>query len=189
MMYHFAVDTETTGFQDPYPIEIAVVNVADPSICFYARIKTEKEIHPMATKVHGICNLSLKNCRTETEVMNDFVDFIKFHGGPNVTLVAHNSKYDSSVINNALMRSKLEILSNPWECTLEKSRKQKYPKNSLEDCCLRANIPYENSHCALGDAMMCAKIYKFLENEEILNEALAQVNQEEAEFIEKIVRA
>lgn len=188
-MYHFAVDTETTGFQDPHPIEIAAVNVLDPSICFYERIRTQKQIHPMATKVHGICNLTLQNCRSEAEVMKDFVDFLNLNGGSDITFVAHNSKFDMSVINNALSRSNIQTLANKWECTLEKSRKQNYLKNTLEDCCKRTGVEYENSHNALGDALMCAKVYKILDQDEIHANALKQINQEEHDLIEEIIRS
>jgi DNA polymerase III epsilon subunit-like protein len=159
---HFAVDTETTGIFSPRPIEIACVKIDDFSVSFCERIKPDIPVEPRATLVHNITESDLQSCRSETEVMTAFVHFLQTVASP-IVLVAHNAQFDRQVIEHALERSKLAWPCDvSWECTLTMSR-EKYGrqiKNTLESCCLRHSIPYEDAHSALPDAIMCAKIYK-----------------------------
>lgn len=181
----FAVDTETTGLKDARPIEIAAVCVDDFSIAFCERIKPDIPIEAGAIAVHGITAKSLASCRTEKEVMQDFVTFIARHGAK--TIVAHNAAFDQSVIAKAMDRAAIPSLGLPWACTLEMSRAKfaaRGSKHKLSDCCARAGIEYKDAHCALSDAIMCARVFKsFFEptlEEMRMDAGLAAVNAEEA---------
>lgn len=181
---HFAVDTETTGLKNSYPVEIAAVKVEDVLVNFCQRIRTTADIDPRAQAVHGISKASLANCPSELQVMNSFMEFLLSNaGGRPIVLVAHNAKFDRDVIERALQRCGLALPANTtWECTMTMSRAQNHQYNKLSDCCARAGIPYDDGHCALPDAIMCALVFKsFFEDEtsEIYAEALAQVNAEE----------
>ena len=183
-MRYFAVDTETTGLKKPRPIEIAAVCIDDFSLSFCERIKPTIEIEAGAQKVHGISKESLIGCRSEAEVMKDFLAFLEKNGA--YTLVAHNASFDRDVIENALKRSQLNSLQMPWECTMEMSKdrlKKDGARHRLSDCCERAGIQYEDAHCALPDAIMCAKVFKsfFLPTIEDmwLDAGLAEINARE----------
>lgn len=188
---HFAVDTETNALKSPYPLEIAAVKIDDTSISFCQRIRTVATIDPRAQAVHGISEASLVNCPSEVSVMTAFRDFLltQANGRP-IVLVAHNAKFDRGVIERALKRCGLD-LPVAWECTMEMSRAQNHASNKLSDCCARAGIPYEDSHCALPDAIMCARVFRSFfedENSALYAEALAQVNEEEEREVLEALR-
>lgn len=181
---HFAVDTETTSLKDPYPVEIAAVKVDDFSVAFCERIRAIVAIDARAEAVHGISERALINCRNEFEVMTDFLQFIvrESKGSP-IVLVAHNAKFDEEVIKNALLRCKLVLPpTTSWACTMQMSRAKKFKKCKLSDCCLRVGIAYKDSHSALPDAIMCARVFKtFFECDDYWNslyDGLDQVNKE-----------
>jgi DNA polymerase III epsilon subunit-like protein len=184
---HFAVDTETNSLNDPYPIEISAVKIDDFSVFFCERIRTDSKIDSRAQEVHGISSMSLIHCRNEADVMKSFINFLSQHAKESeIVLVAHNAKFDKLVILNALKRCNMSLPNNvTWECTREMSRQKQNRNNKLSDCCLRAGIMYKDAHCALPDAIMCARVFKdffkpsakWLEYEE----GLAQVNASEAE--------
>lgn len=181
---HFAVDTETTSLKLPYPIEIAAVMVDDLSVTYCQRIRTQAKIDPRAQAVHGISHACLAKCPEEREVMAQFVDFLRRHAGTrSIVLVAHNARFDREVIERALQRCELSLPSDTsWECTLTMSRSKMHDSNTLSACCARAGIAYEDAHCALPDAIMCAQVFKHFfedENTALFAEALAQVNAEE----------
>jgi DNA polymerase-3 subunit epsilon len=183
-MRHFAIDTETTDLKNAHPIEIAAVCVDDFSIVFCERIRPSIDIDPKAQAVHGISLESLSQCRSESEVMNDFVLFLTTNNAK--TLVAHNAAFDKNVIHGALQRSHLQIPEFEWECTLEMSRR-KMPKlkHKLSDCCLRLGIDYKDAHCALPDAIMCARVFKSFYEPKIedmwMDAGLIAVNEAEKE--------
>jgi DNA polymerase III epsilon subunit-like protein len=43
---------------------------------------------------------------------------------------------------------------------MEMSKAAKHFPNKLSDCCARAGIAYVEAHCALPDAIMCARVFK-----------------------------
>ena len=182
----FAVDTETTGLDDPRPIEIAAVCVDDFSIAFCERIKPEVPIEAEAIALHGMTRESLASCRSESEVIRDFINFLARHGARE--LVAHKASFDRGVIERALERSQMPLLRMPWRCTIDMSR-AKLPqygvRHKLSDCCARAGIDYKEAHSALHDAIMCARVFKnfFAPTLEDLwmDAGLSAVNSQEAE--------
>lgn len=181
---HFAVDTETTALKDPHPVEIAAVKVTDFSAAFCQRIRTTARIDPRAQAVHGISHAALINCPSEPVAMRAFLDFLHAHAGNRpVVLVAHNARFDREVIERALLRCGLALPPHTtWECTMLMSRALNHKSCKLSDCCERAGIAYEDAHCALPDAIMCARVFaSFFEdaNSAIYAEALAQINAEE----------
>lgn len=181
---HFAVDTETTSLKQSYPIEIAAVKIDDLGVTFCQRIRTQAKIDPRAQAVHGISQVSLAKCPEERVVMAQFLDFLRAQAGNRaIVLVAHNARFDRDVIERALQRCSLSLPSDTtWECTMTMSRREMHESHTLAACCARAGIAYEDAHCALSDAIMCAQVFRNFfedENSALFAEALAQVNAEE----------
>lgn len=165
MFVYFAVDTETTGLKSPWPIEIGACKIEDVSISFCEKIKTEAEIEPGACLIHGITKESLSQCQNEDQVLTNFLRFLNTNSQhKHIVLVAHNAKYDKGVIERALKRHNLKFPPNTtWECTMELSKsmdKLKKLKHSLRECCHRIGVEYKDSHSALPDAQMCAKVFQ-----------------------------
>lgn len=168
-MRFIAIDTETTGFRNPLPVEIAAVDVSSGQ-SFCERIKVPLGfLEASATAVHGISDKDLDGCASMSEVLQRFVQFV--NDGP-VTFVAHNASFDKKVMENAFAFCQtvvpLPIQNAQWICTLSMSKKRlplkfapltNHPvKHTLKDCCERANIAYLDGHSALPDAQMCAAI-------------------------------
>jgi DNA polymerase-3 subunit epsilon len=179
---YFAIDTETTGFKDSRPIEIAAVCIDNYSINFCEKINTNVDIEEGAQKVHGISKDDLKHCRDEKDVLIDILHFLIKNNA--TVLIAHNVSFDRKILSDACERHHLKMPQVEWECTLLKSRSL-YPtlKHKLSDCCKRAGIEYKDSHSSLPDAIMCAEVFKsfFKPTKEDLeyDEGLRLVNEED----------
>lgn len=194
-MNYFALDTETTGLQDPYPIEIAAICIDDPSLKFSRRIHCIKPIDPRASLVHGIYNGDLQYEEDEATILKSFIKFLMFAIAKHniqppfqsITLIAHNYTYDKKVLEKALERHNLFIpIEIHWLCTMKLAKEKLVRKNgkaTLESCCVEQDIAYNNGHRALNDAIMCAKLFKsfFKPSPEqmMLDEALQHINEHE----------
>ena len=109
-MNYFAVDTETTGFDDPYPIEIAAVRVQDMGAQFSKRIKPVKHIHERASLVHKIYDTDLIHEKDEKTILEEFINFLCAYSKNNkIVLIAHNAAYDKKVIEFAMKRHSLNF--------------------------------------------------------------------------------
>jgi len=73
-------------------------------------------------------------------------------------LVAHNAKFDASVLKACCLRYSIDPPQIPFQCTVEIARAQWsiYP-TKLHDVCQSLGIPLQH-HEALSDALACAKI-------------------------------
>lgn len=188
-MRYVAVDTETTGLYKPFPIELAAVYINNLEKTFCERIKLPfaVDIEPSAQAVHGITKQCLSNCRSEQEVLTDFIKFVTDGDfcASTTTLVAHNAKFDKKVLDEAFIRNGFgEFINNfTWACTMQISKslaKQSnniITKHKLSDCCERANIPYEFGHSALPDAIMCARVFTNFTNFVSSNTKDPQINE------------
>lgn len=199
MYSYYAIDTETTGMKNPLPIEIAAVklelpkqgdslnsstesfdSVLDLPTIFCERINTWGLIENGAIAVHGITKEDLKNCRSEEEVLRDFIHFLQA-SDTFIILIAHNAAYDRGVIERACARHELVLpIGLTWQCTMQMSRALdpfKRLKHTLKDCCERALVPYVNGHSALSDAEMCAKVFKFLMSDPLEQEYVMAMHE------------
>jgi DNA polymerase III alpha subunit (gram-positive type) len=79
------LDIETTGFsrQFDYIIELAGIvydTVSKKEIAqFHEYIKPKKSIPIQVTEITRITNQQVANCRSESEVLTDFISFIEHH--------------------------------------------------------------------------------------------------------------
>lgn len=77
------VDIETTGFDRRWDsiIEIAAVlyntDLKKQIITFHEYIKPYKKIPELIEQITGITNEKVVNCRSEEDVLKDFIDFVK----------------------------------------------------------------------------------------------------------------
>jgi DNA polymerase III alpha subunit (gram-positive type) len=192
-MNYFAVDTETTGFHDPYPVEIAAVRVQDigaHNVKFSKRIKCVKPIHERASLIHKIYDSDLINEMDEKYVLEEFINFLSLHSKNNkIVLIAHNATYDKKVIDFAMKRHNLIFpFEVDWQCTMSMAKKVQEEtkgckqKFTLGNLCVEKKIECNNAHQALADATMCAYLYnsffKLTPEQEELDNVLDKVNEE-----------
>lgn len=169
-MRQVVLDTETTGLETEQGhriLELGGVELIDrkPTRRHYHQyINPEREVEEGALQVHGITNHFLQNKPRFTEVLDDFLDFVR-----DSELIIHNATFDVTFLNHeiALAGGRYGVLTDYCSVvdSLELARK-KHPgqRNSLDALCRRYNV--DNSkrelHGALLDAEILADVYLLL---------------------------
>jgi len=169
---YVAYDIETTGLS-PYRdkiIEIGAVKVIDNEVVkiFQELINPLIKIPADATKVNGITNTMVKDCRYIEDVLPDFIDFTG-----DLPLVAHNADFDYSFIKNKWFELTGGMLNKEHYCTMKQYRsyyKSNYrvpPTSARLDDVYRTlcGEPITDHHRALSDAMAVMKIFKIISGE------------------------
>ena len=141
-------DVETTGFNaglSDQMIEIGAVKMKDGEITerFDELINPGYPIDSEITEVTSITNAMVAGKPNEEEVVKRFKDFIG-----DLPLVAHNAKFDISMLEMAYHKYNLGGLTNPVLDTLEISRTmdRDYSKHSLSALVKRYAIAFDEEH-------------------------------------------
>ena len=161
-MKEIILDTETTGIsiKDGHRIvEIGCIELDNliPSNKFHTYLNPERKVSEKAFLVHGYSDEFLSNQKKFSDVVEDFLNFIK-----GKKLIIHNAEFDIAHLNNELSLIGYKKISNEIIDTLELAR-SKFPgsSSSLDALCKRYRI--DNSrraqHTALIDCDLLAKVY------------------------------
>ena len=161
-MKEIVLDTETTGIsiKDGHRIvEIGCIELDNliPSNKFHTYLNPERKVSEKAFEVHGYSDEFLSNQKKFSDVVEDFLNFIK-----GKKLIIHNAEFDIAHLNNELSLIGYKKISNEIIDTLELAR-SKFPgsSSSLDALCKRYSI--DNSrrvqHTALIDCDLLAKVY------------------------------
>ena len=163
-MLEVILDTETTGLStaDNHKIvEIGCVelnNQIPTNNTFHEYINPQRAVSEDAYKVHGYSNKFLSDKKIFSEIVENFLNFIR-----DKIIIIHNAPFDLSFLNYELKKiNKKPIDIKNVIDTLEIAR-SKYPgsQNSLDALCKRFNI--DNSkrekHNALIDCHLLKEIY------------------------------
>jgi len=202
-MLEVILDTETTGLStaDNHKIvEIGCVelnNQIPTNNIFHEYINPQRAVSEDAYKVHGYSNKFLSDKKIFSEIVEDFLNFIR-----DKIIIIHNAPFDLSFLNYELkiINKKPINIKNVID-TLEIAR-SKYPgsQNSLDALCKRFNI--DNSkrekHNALIDCHLLKEIYVNLadqkepklklESSEIINSKLIDNISKKDNIIRKIIK-
>lgn len=166
-MRQIVFDTETTGIDisaGNRVLEIGCVEIVNREITgrtWHRYINPERDSEPEALAVHGLSSEFLADKPLFSEVVADFIEFIK-----GAELIAHNAGFDIDHLNNELMLDggrfgRIEDYCQVTD-TLAIAR-SKYPGSrvTLDALCRRFNV--DNSgrelHGALIDADLLAQVY------------------------------
>ena len=162
-MKDIVLDTETTGIsvKDGHRIvEIGCIeleNLIPTKNNFHCYLNPERKVSEDALKVHGYTDDFLIKQKKFSEIVDEFLSFIK-----NKRLIIHNSTFDLSHINNELKLFGKESIKNDVVDTLSLAR-EKFPGSqvSLDALCKRFRIDNSNrvKHTALIDCELLAKVY------------------------------
>ena len=162
-MKEIILDTETTGLavKDGHRIvEIGCIeldNLIPTGKKFHCYLNPERKVSEKALEVHGYDDKFLSDKKKFSEVVDDFLNFIK-----NKKLIIHNAEFDLSHLNNELKILGKDTLKNEIVDTLVLAR-NKFPGSSisLDALCKRYRI--DNSkriqHTALIDCDLLARVY------------------------------
>ena len=158
------LDTETTGLsvKDGHRIvEIGCIeleNLVPTKNQFHCYLNPERKVSEKAFEVHGYTDEFLSKQKKFSEIVDDFLNFIK-----NKKLVIHNAEFDLSHLNNELkILGKNKISNDVVVDTLILAR-DKFPGSqiSLDALCKRYRI--DNSkrthHTAIIDCELLSKVY------------------------------
>ena len=167
-MRQVVFDTETTGHefdQGDRVVEIGCVELIDrrPSGKTFQRyLNPDRDSHPAALKVHGLTTDFLSDKPRITEVVDQFLDFVR-----DAELIIHNASFDVGFMDAELQRCGPQYgrLSDHVAGVIDtyKMARQLYPgqRASLDTLCRRLGI--DNSgrelHGALLDAELLLEVY------------------------------
>lgn len=160
-------DTETTGFNyaTDRMLSIGAVDIIDDKI----NLKNSFEVfleqdtfNPEAVSIHGIRKYHSYIKLPENEAIEQFINYIG-----DAVLVGHHIGFDVKMINSALERMNLPILSNKTLDTNILFRKTKVinpllhndRSYSLDDLCREFNITMHDRHTSAGDALLTALVF------------------------------
>jgi len=153
------VDVETTGLSANKNriIEIALVKIENLKITDKLNylINPQTYIPPFITSLTGIDNDDVIGAPIFSDIVDEVIKFID-----NTVLTAHNFPFDSSFLNSEFMICGREFINEHSCCTLKIARNI-YPtlkSKALSSVAQSLNLRNSNSHRALGDAEITAKV-------------------------------
>ncbi len=162
-MREVVLDTETTGLSTKEGhriVEIGCIeleNLIPTKNNFHCYLNPERKVSEKALKVHGYTDQFLSDKMKFSQVVDEFLNFIK-----DKRLIIHNAEFDLSHLNNELKIIKKSPINNEIIDTLVLAR-EKFPgsPSSLDALCKRYRI--DNSkrtqHSALVDCALLSKVY------------------------------
>ncbi|WP_332065236.1 DNA polymerase III subunit epsilon [Bartonella sp. CB189] len=158
-MREIIFDTETTGLDKDKDrvIEIGCVEMVDRYLTgevFHVYLNPQGIIiSDEAVKIHGLTNERLKDEKSFSDIVDDFLEFID-----GATMVAHNASFDIGFLNAELKRVNKPLISSNYVLDTLAMARRKFPMspNSLDILCKRFGI--DNSHRTFHGALLDAKI-------------------------------
>ena len=162
-MKEIVLDTETTGIsvKDGHRIvEIGCIeleNLIPTKNKFHFYLNPERKVSEQALKVHGYSDEFLSKQIKFSEIVEEFLEFIK-----DKRLIIHNAEFDLSHLNNELKLLGKDKIKNEIVDTLILAR-NKYPGSqvSLDALCKKFRIDNSKrvTHTALIDCDLLTKVY------------------------------
>jgi len=199
-MKEIVLDTETTGLsvkEGHRIVEIGCIeleNFIPTNNKFHCYLNPERKVSEKALEVHGYTDEFLSDKKKFSEIVDEFLDFIK-----DKKIIIHNAEFDISHLNNELkIIGKEKIDQKNIIDTLEIAR-DKFPGSaaSLDALCKRYRI--DNSkrekHTALIDCELLSKIYiNLLDQKEptldfnTINKDINNIDEkEEMDYFRKVI--
>ncbi len=163
-------DLETTGF---YPdsceiIEIGALKYKNNTLVdeFNVLIKPSTPIPDTITSITGITNEMVSTAESINTVLPKFLDFIE-----DLTLIAHNSGFDLSFLEQNIQNQNLPMITNQNIDTVYLSRKYlktlNLENNKLETLKKYFNLDF-GSHRSLEDCKTTNYVYQYCKKEALV---------------------
>lgn len=158
------IDTETTGFDyiNDRILCIGAISIKNNKILvadsFEVYIKQDV-FNKETVKIHGIRKNGTEIKTSEEEALKQFLEYLD-----DAIIIAHHTKFDITMINEALKRLKVgPIKSKQLDTNYIHKKvsagdffKKMY---SLDELCEIYNIKMHDRHTALGDALLTAYVF------------------------------
>ncbi|MCM1053625.1 MAG: exonuclease domain-containing protein [Ruminococcus sp.] len=161
-------DLETTGLEPKLCeiIEIGALKYKDNKLVeeFSVLIKPKNSISSEITKITGISNEMVKDAPSIEEVLPKFIDFIE-----ELPLVAHNSSFDLSFIEENIKVLGLEMIKNTNIDTVELARKYIPRAYNYKLTTLKNYFKLEyGSHRSIDDCRTTNYVYEYCKKEALV---------------------
>ncbi|HAS6344608.1 TPA: 3'-5' exonuclease [Vibrio vulnificus] len=164
---YVSLDCETTSL-DPNRAElvtIAATKIIDNRIItskpFEVRLRAPQSLDSGSVKIHKIRHQDLVDGLSEKEALLKLIDFIG-----NRPLVGYHIRYDKKILDLACLRHLGFPLANPlvevsqiYHDKLEKHLPNAYFDLSLDAICRHLDLPIQDKHDALQDAIAAALVF------------------------------
>ena len=158
-----ALDVETPNGKVPAICQIGLVVEEHGDI-----VKTESILVNPETwfdginiQIHGITPADVQDAPTFPEVWTRIAGYFS-----DSVIVAHNAAFDLGVITGTLERYGIPVPPITYACTVQMARRrfsrETYGSYRLDTLCAAFDIPLENHHDALCDALACYRLYREL---------------------------
>lgn len=167
MNRQIVLDTETTGLspeQGHRIIEIGCVEMVNRRLTgnnYHQYIQPDRDSDEGALQVHGITSEFLKDKPRFTDIVEDFLEYIK-----DAELIIHNAPFDVGFLDHELKLASEKFGNITAYCqvtdTLEMARKMRPgQKNNLDALCkhYEVNNSQRELHGALLDAEILSEVY------------------------------
>ena len=161
-------DLETTGF-DPKTCEIIEIGALkyknDQLVAeFNVLINPQIPIPSNITSITGINDEMVKDAKTINEVLPKFITFIE-----DLTLIAHNSSFDLSFIEENIKKLNLTMINNKNIDTVYLARKyiKETTNSKLETLKKHFNLEY-GSHRSLEDCYTTNYVYQYCKSKALV---------------------
>ncbi|UQS86958.1 3'-5' exonuclease [Nicoliella spurrieriana] len=159
-MNFVAIDFETAASKRASACSLALTVVRNNEVVneFYTLINPEVPFFWRNVKIHGIHEKDVLDAPTFPEVWEK----IKMFFTPNQLIIAHNARFDNSVLKKSLERYGL---TQPKYLTLDTLAvtRHLFPKlanHKLNTVCDSLGIELNHHHNALDDSLACANILR-----------------------------
>lgn len=156
-------DVETTGLHsDDGIVSLAMIRIdnlqtVDQKVYHLNLIFDPlKKSHPIAEKVHGIDDWTIRHQPLFAQHVNEILDFLRPADG----IVCHNAKFDIPFLRREIEKSGNRMPEIQIQCTMEEARFKGFHSVSLMSCASRlGQYRYQEKHNAMEDAVLCMKIW------------------------------
>lgn len=158
------LDTETTGFDYDNDRILCIGAVAIKNnkilVADSFEVYIQQEVFNKETvKIHGIRRNGTETKISEEEALIQFLEYLD-----DAVIIAHHTKFDLTMINEALKRLKIGPIKSK-QLDTNFIHKKTAPGNlfhshfSLDELCGIYNIKMHDRHTALGDALLTAYVF------------------------------
>ncbi|MBL6989393.1 MAG: hypothetical protein ISR65_06430 [Bacteriovoracaceae bacterium] len=155
-----AFDLETTGLSSLVDkiVEIAAVKITpqNPHGEYFSYLINPGILIPQVTiDIHGITDEMVKDSPVIEDILDDFLGYVG-----NLPIVAHNARFDIGFLVFAIHQFQKELSHSKVYCSCQLAREclKKMPNFKLGTLVKNLDIPIENHHRALDDAIACLLI-------------------------------
>ncbi len=162
-----SLDCETTSLnpQQAELVSIAATKIVGNRILtsqsFEVKLCAPRTLNADSVRIHQIRHQDLSNGLTEAEALIQLLDFIG-----NRPLVGYHIRYDKTILDIACRKhlgfplpNRLIEVSQLYHEQLEKMLPNAYCDLSLEAICRHLDLPLQNKHDALQDALSAALVF------------------------------